>query len=198
MASTRRTFLAQSAAAALAAACSPGAPASDPSSSERGLDPVTLDALARAVLPSELGEDGMARVSGEFRSWLADYRPVTEQNHGYGTSEIRYGPPDPAPNWQAQLEALDLEARQRFDQPFSGMAVDERRELVRVHLRRFPGERMPSPLEAPHVALGLLAWFYDSPEANDLCHGAEIRMYSCRGLATLGDEPSPHGSGGGS
>ncbi len=39
------------------------------------------------------------------------------------------------------------------------------------------------------MATGLLAYFYASSEANDLCYRAKIGRHECRGLANLSDPP---------
>jgi hypothetical protein len=75
------------------------------------VDRAVLDALARIVLP---------RTS----DWLEGFAPVAELDHPYYASDIRYGPPDPAPLWGAQLQALNLEAQQRHDTGFPQLAED--------------------------------------------------------------------------
>jgi hypothetical protein len=70
-----------------------------------------LTALGDAVLPAELGTSGIARATAAFQRWMDGYRPGAEANHGYGTARIDRLPADPRPQWQAQLAALDSEAR---------------------------------------------------------------------------------------
>jgi hypothetical protein len=158
--------------------------------STRSLNTETMRAIGEVVLPSELGADGMTRVLEDFRRWLADFEPVAELTHGYGSAEIRYGPADPAPRWQAQLEALELEARKRHGQGFAALSRDERQVLLRREASR-EGPGMPNPLQAQHVALGLMAYFFGTPEATDLCYRADIGAYRCRGLQSAVVEPAP-------
>jgi hypothetical protein len=160
------------------------------------LEPALLRGLAEAVLPSELGEAGIDRVVAGFRGWLAEFEPVAELNHGYGTGELAYTAADPAPGWGAQLRALDLRARREAGRGFAELGVGERRELVRRQLPRDRADRLPEVAEAPHVAVGLLAYFYRTPEANDLCHRAAIGWRSCRPLATSAERPAPLGGEG--
>lgn len=148
------------------------------------LDDALLRALAEVVLPS--AADLPSAVAG-FQSWLAAYQPVAERSHGYGTAEIEYTPADPAPGWSAQLRALDLEAHTRHGMGFAALDVGRRRVLVE---RQIGGSRLPSPLEANHVALGLLAWWCDSPAAHDLAFGARIAPRTCRPLAASPDRPA--------
>jgi len=155
----------------------------------RALDAVILRALAGVVLPAELGDDGLERAVSGFERWLASYRPVAERNHGYGTGEIRYTSPDPAPGWKAQLEAYDMEARQRFGSGFAALDADRRLALVRARLAQ--QRSLPEPAQAAEVALGLIAWWTASPEANDLCYGVAIGRLACRPLDRSPERPSP-------
>jgi len=50
-------------------------------------------------------------------------------------------------------------------------------------------EGLPAPARAPHVALGLLAHFYGTPRATDLCYGRLIRKETCRGLTGVAELP---------
>lgn len=159
----------------------------------------TLRAVATAVLPvSDLGGDGVDRVVTEFEAWIEGFEPVAELPHGYlsrGLAEIRYGPPHPGPRWASQVEALELEARKRHRSSFAELTVEQRRALIEGQLERDEIGRLPSPGQARHVAIGLLAFFYDSAEATDLCYRASIGRYRCRGLSTLGREPPPLAGG---
>jgi hypothetical protein len=166
-----------------------GGTAAARTSADAVLDPALIRALAEAVLPSELGLSGRERAVAAFQQWVAGYRPVAERDHGYGTGELTYTGAHPAPGWRAQLEALDLEARQRFGLGFAELDADLRQRLVRAQLRRERGP-LPEPADAQHVAVGLVAWWSASPEANDLCYGRAIGRATCRPLAATGDEPA--------
>ena len=120
----RRRFLKQSAAlvssmAGMAAStCAPSseAPSSVSSASSREIERTTLEALGRIVLPKRvLGDEGVSSVLNGFADWLSGFEAVAERDHPYlWTDEITYGPPDPAPHWRSQLEALELEAKKRY------------------------------------------------------------------------------------
>jgi len=157
---------------------------------ESVLDPALVRALAETVLPSELGPAGRERAVAAFQQWLAGYRPVAERDHGYGTGELTYTGAHPGPGWRAQLEALDLEARQRFGSGFAELDADLRQRLVRAQLRRERGP-LPGPVEAQHVAVGLIAWWSGTSEANDVCHNRAIGRATCRPLEGTGNEPLP-------
>ena len=193
--SDRRTFLKRSAvaASALAAGCAPGDDSAADRASAPSLPAETLLGLADVVLPSELGTDGIARVASDFQRWVGDNAPVAEQVHGYGSQEIRYGPPDPAPRWAAQLDALETEARQRHRSGFHELTVDDRRALIESALGTADASLggRPGALAAEHVAVGLLGYYFGSPEASNLCYGRRIDALGCRPLADSPREPEP-------
>ena len=193
MSDTRRDFLKHTALAltTLAGPRSAAAQATAASaSSATELDAALLRAIGEVALPSELDARAVEAVVKEFQQWLDGFEPVAELEHGYGTDQIRYGPPHPRPRWQSQLEALELEARKRFGIGFAALPAEERRSMVRREVAQEQAG-MPAPAAAQHVATGLIAFYFTSPAALDLCYGAQIGQYGCRGLASAGERPAP-------
>jgi len=196
----RRRFLKSSAGLVSGLAlssCTPGeraAPAVGPV-----LDRTTLDALAEVVLPkTALGESGVGRVVAGFVAWLDGFEPVAERNHPYlWTDDILYGPADPGPQWASQLSALELESDKRHGMRFPELSASERHSILSNQLPGNLESDLPYAGDAAHVAVGLLAYFYQTPEANDLAYGAAIEKQTCRGLDTGPDEPAPLESTGG-
>ncbi len=188
----RRTFLKRTGAVlsvAAAGGCGPdGAPGSGRPAEGTGLDPGVLRAVAPLVLPTELGDEGRERAVRAFETWAVDYEPVAELNHGYGTAEIRYGPPDPVPAWGAQLRALDLEASKRHGGAFATLGPDIRLEILRRHVDD-DGDSLPDALRARHVAVALMAHWFATPDATDRCYGVRITPRTCRGIADAPAEP---------
>jgi hypothetical protein len=197
----RRDFIKKSAAAAAALGISGTEAAASQAPTPSGETPPaeTLRAVAGAVLPaSDLGPEDIDQVVTDFEAWIDGFEPVAEMPHGYlnrGLSNIRYGPPHPGPRWAAQVEALELEAAKRHRSTFAELSISDRRTLIQGQLGRDELGRMPSPGQARHVAVGLIAYFYAGSEATDLCYRASIGRFKCRGLATLGREPQPLPSG---
>lgn len=198
--SDRRTFLKRSAAVVPAIVLGQEAAASlhaRPQSevlpaASTTLDAALLGAVGAAVLPAaELGTTRVSQAIRGFQGWLDDYEPVAELNHGYFSAEIRYTPADPGARWKAQLEALDAEARKRHDAGLAELGLPDRRTLLARHIGREGANGLPGPARADHVAVGLLAWFYASSEANDLCYRAAIRKQECRSLEDVGLPPEP-------
>lgn len=149
----------------------------------------SLLAIGQSILPDELGGEGRERIVAGFQRWLDEFRPEPEMAAGWGSAEIPHGPPDPTLRWIQQLEQLDEMASQRRGTPFADLAEAERLALLRNVITE---ESLPlrSPAEAQHVAVGLLAFFYRSPEATNLCYRAVINSQSCRDLATAREKPS--------
>jgi hypothetical protein len=188
---SRRRFLKQSVSAITAV----GVPVVAERQARRARTPLSKDvlqAVAEVVLPAaELKTDGVARVVSDFQKWLDEFEPVAEQDHPYLTSsDIVYGPSDPRGRWQAQLEALDLEAQKELGKPFPGLPITERRRAIERAIRSERLDRLPTVAEASHVAIGLAAFFYATPEANDLCYEAAIGRARCRGLESGPQKPT--------
>jgi hypothetical protein len=155
------------------------------------LDPGLLRVLAATVLPAELGATGTERAVAEFERWLAGYREGAEILHGYGSGEIRHTGPSPALRWSAQLAGLEAAARKARGGSFVSLGSAAREELVRAELSGTPAGGLPPIDRAPHIALGLLAHFYSSSAAHDLCYRARIGKETCRPLSEAPRRPLP-------
>jgi len=154
-------------------------------------DPATLEALAEAILPSELGRAGTLKVARELRDWGAKYRENAELVHGYGTSRLRATGPTPLTRWTKQLDDIEAQAQTAHQMRFRDLSVAQRADVVRAALQGQRLDRMPSVADANHVAVALLAHFYDSAAATDLCYGAQIGKQTCRPLSASSRKPLP-------
>jgi hypothetical protein len=195
-ASSRRKFLKSSGAVVAAVAAPAGAvtaAAQESSSLSPSLDLPLLGAFAEAVLPAEIGTDGVKDALRRFVTWLEGFEPVAELPHPYLSSvEVQYGPPHPAPRWASQLQALDLLATKEHGAAFAALPVEKRRDLIAADLERHDaGGDLPRPAYAGHVAVGLLAHFYARPQAADLAYGVRINARACRDLASGATMPAP-------
>ena len=151
--------------------------------------PEALDAIGEAVLPSELGANGTRRVVGDFRRWMEGYRENAEVDHAYGNSRLRFTGPTPATRWTKQLDDLDAAARSAKGKSFASLTVAERQELLRPLLAAERGPLGGAPDGSTHVAAALLAFFYGSSEAADLCYEASIGRRTCRPLNEQSKQP---------
>jgi hypothetical protein len=155
------------------------------------LDAGLIRSVGDAVLPGELGNDGIARVTRSFSQWIAGYRAGVELVHPYGSADLRNTAASPIDRWRSQLAALDATARARHQRAFTALTRDQRRELVMQAVADDRLNRLPDPLQANHVAMALLAWFFATPEASDLCYNAQIGRHQCRPLVHSSRQPLP-------
>jgi hypothetical protein len=193
---TRRTFIGWLSAvgAALGIGVRPRASrAETPVSTEQNgaLDAAIVKGVADAVLPSELGNDGIATVSRAFTQWIGGYRVGVELVHPYGSTELRRTGESPVSRWRSQLAALDSAAREKHRKAFPALTRDQKRELVMSALGSERLNRLPDPLQATHVAMALLAWYFATPGAVDLCYNAKIDRNQCRPLVHASRQPLP-------
>jgi hypothetical protein len=155
------------------------------------LDSVMVTRLAEVVLPGELGDAGFSRVSRAFTQWVAGYRKGRELVHPYGSANLRQTGESPAGRWRVQLAALDGDARKKHRRGFAALTRPQRRELVTATLAAERINRMPDPLDANHVAVALVAWYFATPDATDLCYKARIGPNQCRPLVNAPRQPLP-------
>jgi hypothetical protein len=157
-------------------------------------NPATLIALAEIVLPtSELGRAGLNKAVNEFLDWGKGYKENAELNHGYGTSRLRATAATPMTRWTKQLDDLDAAARGAHQKPFAALNREQRTELITAALKTSGQriDRMPAVGDAQNVIIALIAHFYESSAANDLCYQAQIGRQTCRPLAAQSRKPLP-------
>jgi hypothetical protein len=161
-------------------------------SERRELDQRMLRALGDAILPESLGAQGRRRAVDAFTRWVREFAPVVEEMHGYGSAEITFTPANPAPGWDAQLHALWMLSYGVAGESFTSLGIAARREVVAAALDRYPGSRIPAnPIDAPHVALALLAHWTSASATHDLAYGVRIGRTECRPLAETSRRPLP-------
>jgi hypothetical protein len=143
----------------------------------------TLDAIADVVLPSALGAAGRRDVVDAFLRWLRDYREGTDTDHGYGFTRIRQTGPSPARAYPAQMAALGA--------GFADQSAGDRRAAIASAIAGAKIERLPARPSGGHLATDLMAFYFNSPAAADLCYRANIGRDACRGLPGSENPPSP-------
>jgi hypothetical protein len=137
-----------------------------------------LLALAAAVLPSELGEAGIAQAADAFQQWLKDYRPGAELDQGYGDPRLAQAADSPASRYRAQLDDL----RQRCGARLAAVPLPERRRVIAQALEDAKLRSLPLIPDGGHVATDLMAHYFNGADANDRMHGRYIGRFACRGL----------------
>ncbi len=139
-----------------------------------------LREIGAVVLPAELGRAGTDRVVELFERHVREYRPGADLDHGYGFTHLRVQPPSPAAAYLQQLAAMKS--------PIFAETITEALNAAEVAakvsvLPRFAGGN--------HVAASLMAFYFHSSDANDLCYRAAIGRDQCRGLDGSDRPPAP-------
>jgi hypothetical protein len=159
------------------------------------LDSAMLDAIAEAVLPTELDAQGRARVVADFLRWIQNYRVEAETDHGYGFTRIRSTGASPATTYPEQFAALERAAATAKTgsngKAFVGLSVDARRAAISAALVEARIERLPTRPNGAHIAADLMGFYFNSPAALDLCYRAQIGRDRCRGLEGSEKAPAP-------
>jgi hypothetical protein len=128
---------------------------------------------AMATVAAQQGNRAAARQAPATRPTPSARRAVT--------------PPSPMRRYPSQLAALDREAGGRGR--FAALPAESRRLIVERAIAVARVDRLPPRPDGGHVATDLMAFFFWSSRANDLCYRADIGREDCRGLA--GSEQAP-------
>jgi hypothetical protein len=154
-----------------------------------------LASVAEAVLPAELGREGIDRVAADFVRWHREYRADAETDHGYGVTRLRRTAAAPLARYPAQFDGLDAAAQTR-GQRFINLPLADRRAVIERALADAKLERIPSRPDGGHVAADLMGYYFNSIDANDRCYQRAIGRDRCRTLAGSVDKPAPLTHGG--
>jgi hypothetical protein len=151
-----------------------------------------LLALAEVVLPSEIGAAGQAEAVERFVRWLRSYDADAEMDHGYGLTRLRRTGPSPASRYPVLIALIDRQTAAALRRPkatFASAPLAVRRTIVEDSLRSVKGQRL---LTRPggNLIEDLMAFYFQSSAANDLCYRAAIGREACRGLPGSEDPPS--------
>jgi hypothetical protein len=133
----------------------------------------TLKNLAAIVLPAGVASE---RVAEQFETYVREYRPGADTEHGYGFTRVRPKPPSPAAEYVRQLAALPV--------PLTRATVEAALEAAQI-------KDLPRLPDGKSVIADLMSFYFRSAEANDLCYRAAIERETCRGLAGSSKEPKP-------
>lgn len=161
-----------------------------PASDLTAPDEATLRALATSVLPASLGTERIALITDRFQAWLRAYRPGAELDHGYGHTRLQVAGPSPVAGHSGQLAALERAARAE-GATFAQLSPEQQRDLVASALEAARVAELPERPDGRHVASDLMAFFFRSSEASDLCYGVAIGRDTCRGLPGSDEAPPP-------
>lgn len=140
-----------------------------------------IAAIAHAVLPESLGASQVDAIAVRFGQWIAGYRAGAEMEHGYGITRMAVKPPSPLTAYREQLSKLGPD--------FAALPIAARRSRISAAMVSAGVTALPQYPNGQHVATDLMAFWFRSGEANDICYQRAIQRYECRGFATAGEQP---------
>ena len=149
-----------------------------------------LHAIAPTVLPASLGDARVRATVDRFVVWTRGYREGVALTHGYGHPRLQKSGPSPVPGYLAQLSALDTEARSKGAR-WSALDQETRRALLDAAFTKAGVRNLPGRPSGQHVVADLMAFYFRSSEANDLCYSAMINREVCRPIAITTRRPAP-------
>jgi len=149
-----------------------------------------LHEIAPTLLPAALGTAGVAATVDRFAAWTRGYREGVPLAHGYGHPRLQKTGPSPVPAYIAQLTALDAAARAKGGR-WQTLDLETRRALLDAAFAKAGVKSLPPRPSGQHVAADLMAFYFRSSEANDLCYNALIQREVCRPIQITTTRPAP-------
>ena len=149
-----------------------------------------LREIAPTLLPASLGSARIGETVDRFVAWTRGYREGVPLAHGYGHPRLQKSGPSPVPKYIEQLAALDADARAKGGR-WQTLDVETRRALLDAAFTKAGVKSLPQRPSGQHVAADLMAFYFRSTEANDLCYGALIQREVCRPIEITTKRPAP-------
>jgi hypothetical protein len=115
--------------------------------------------------------------------WVRGYRAGAEMDHGYGATRLRSKGSSPAAAYLRHLEALRA--------ALLSSDMDSKLRAVTAALEEAKITDLPRTPDGRHVGADLMAFYFRSSGANDLCYRAAIGRDLCRGLDGSEQAPAP-------
>lgn len=148
--------------------------------------------VAATVLPSAIGPKGQDEAVDNFLRWIRGYREGVALSHGYGVPRLVKSGPSPAPGYATQLAALQAAAKVRGGR-FGSLPLATRRALLEEAFTSAGVRNLPGRPDGRHVVADLMAHYFRSSAANDLCYNARIGRHTYRAIRVTTVRPAPLG-----
>ena len=148
--------------------------------------------VAATVLPSALGAKGQNEAVDNFLRWMRDYKEGVALSHGYGEPRLVKSGPSPVPGYSKQIAALQQAAQSRGGR-FGALPLAVRRELIDAAFTAADVRNLPGRPDGKHVVADLMAHYFRSSAANDLCYNARIGRNTYRAIRVTTVRPAPLG-----
>lgn len=146
--------------------------------------------VAVTVLPSGLGASGRDQAVDNFLRWIRDYKEGVPLSHGYGNPRLVRSGPSPAAGYAKQIVALQQAARERGGR-FGILPIAARRALLDEAFKAVGVQNLPGVPDGKHVVADLMAHYFRSSAANDLCYNARIGRHVNRAIRITTVRPRP-------
>jgi hypothetical protein len=146
--------------------------------------------IAGTVLPSALGAKGADEAVDAFVRWVRDYKEGVPLTHGYGDPRLVRTGPSPATGYANQVIALQDAARARGGR-FGTLPLETRRALLDDAFKKAGVQNLPGRPDGKHVVADLMAHYFRSSAANDLCYHARIGRNTFRAIQITTVRPRP-------
>ena len=146
--------------------------------------------VAGTVLPSSIGRKGQDQAVDDFLKWIRDYQEGVALSHGYGEPRLVKSGPSPAGGYATQINALQQAAQSRGGR-FGALSLEVRRELLDAAFKTADVRNLPGRPDGKHVVADLMAHYFRSSGANDLCYNARIGRNTYRAIRVTTVRPAP-------
>lgn len=146
--------------------------------------------IAATVLPSAIGNKGQNEAVDNFLRWIREYKEGVALSHGYGEPRLVKSGPSPAPGYSIQITDLQQAAQSRGGR-FGALPLEVRRELLDSALKAAEVRNLPGRPDGKHVIADLMAHYFRSSAANDLCYNARIGRNTYRAIRVTTVRPAP-------
>ena len=150
--------------------------------------------VAATVLPSSIGATGQNAAVDNFLRWIREYKEGVALSHGYGEPRLVKSGPSPAPGYSKQLIAVQ-QAAQASGGRFGALPIEVRRELLDAAFKAADVRNLPGRPDGKHVVADLMAHYFRSSGANDLCYNARIGRNTYRAIRVTTVRPQPLNGG---
>ena len=150
--------------------------------------------VATTVLPSSIGATGHNAAVDNFLRWIREYKEGVALSHGYGEPRLVKSGPSPAPAYSKQIIALQQAAQARGGR-FGALPIEVRRELLDAAFKAADVRNLPGRPDGKHVVADLMAHYFRSSGANDLCYNARIGRNTYRAIRVTTVRPQPLNGG---
>ena len=146
--------------------------------------------VAATVLPSAIGRKGQDEAVDNFLKWMREYKEGVALSHGYGEPRLVKSGPSPVAGYSKQISALQQGAKARGGR-FGALPIETRRELIDNAFKATDVRNLPGRPDGKHVVADLMAHYFRSSAANDLCYNARIGRNTFRAIRVTTVRPQP-------